>query len=73
MAVGTTMLEEAFDAEQLHAMGIAFEKACRSLGLTAGPDRLTDIIADKIIETARSGESDRARLYEAVMHWASAA
>jgi hypothetical protein len=34
---------------------------------------LTDLIADKIIEMARSGESDPARLHEAVMHWTSAA
>ncbi len=73
MPVGTELVEETFDAEQLRAMGMAFEKACGSLGLSVAPDRLTDIIADKIIETARSGESDPARLYAAVMHWASAA
>ena len=73
MPINTAVAERAFDAEQLCAMGIAYEKACRSLGLTATPDRLTDIIADKIIEIARAGETDPTRLYEAVMHWASAA
>jgi hypothetical protein len=73
MSHGTELAEEAFDAEQLHAMGIAFEKACESLGLTATSDRLTDVVADKIIEMARLGEADPARLYAAVMHWASAA
>ena len=73
MPVGTALVEQAFDAQQLSAMGIAFERACRSLGLATTPDRLTDIIADKIIEMARAGESDPGRLYEAVMHWASAA
>lgn len=73
MPVRTALVGEAFDAEQLCAMGIAFEKACGSLGLAATQDPLTDMIADKIIEAARAGESDPARLYEAVMHWASAA
>ena len=73
MPISTALAEQAFDAEQLRAMGIAFERACASLGLSVAPDRLTDIVADKIIEIARTGESDPARLYEAVMHWASAA
>ncbi len=66
-------LAQSFDAEQLRAMGVAFESACRTLGLTDTNDRLTEIIAAKIIETARGGESDPVRLYEAVMLWASAA
>jgi len=73
MPIGTVLAEQAFDADQLHAMGIAFDRACRSLGLTTIPDPLTDLIADRIIETARAGECDPERLYEAVMHWASAA
>ena len=73
MPISTALVEQVFDAEQLCAMGIAFEKACASLGLSVTPDQLTDIIADKIIETAQTGESDPVRLYEAVMHWASAA
>jgi len=70
---GTALVEESFDAEQLRAMGIAFDRACQSLGLRGTTDRLTDIVAIKIIEAARSGESDPDRLYEAVMHWTSAA
>jgi hypothetical protein len=66
-------LAQSFDAEQLRAMGVAFENACRSLGLTDTNDRLTEIIATKIIATAKAGETDPVRLFEAVMHWASAA
>jgi len=73
VAFGTTLVEDSFDADQLRAMGIAFDHACQSLGLRHATDRLTDIVALKIIEAARAGESDPARLYEAVMHWTSAA
>ena len=54
-------------------MGVAFEHACQTLGLTDTGDRLVEIVAAKIVETAKAGESDPVRLYEAVMHWASAA
>jgi hypothetical protein len=67
------LVEQSFDAEQLRAMDIAFERACRSLGLGDAIDPLTDLIAIKVIEAARSGETDPVRLYEAVMHWTSAA
>jgi len=54
-------------------MGVAFENACQSLGLTDTNDRLTTVIAGKIVETARTGERDVVRLYESVMRWACAA
>ncbi len=73
MAISPESVQQSFDADQLRAMGVAFENVCRSLGLTDANDRLTEIIATKIIETAKSGESDPVRLYEAVMHWTSAA
>ena len=72
MPIGTAVAKQSFDDQQLSAMGIAFEQACGSLRLAVTQDPLTDIVADKIIEAARSGESDPARLYAAVMHWASA-
>ena len=73
MSMSPVLVEPSFDPEQVHAIDVAFEMACQTLGLTDIPDQLTDIIAGKIIETAKAGESDPARLYDAVMHWASAA
>lgn len=70
MPINPALVEESFDAEQLRAMGAAFDHACHALGLGGTTDRLTDIIALKIIETARTGESDPARLYEAIIDWA---
>lgn len=73
MPITSALRQHSFDAEQLRAMGVAFEHACQTLGLTDTGDRLVEIVAAKIVETARAGESDPVRLYEAVMHWASAA
>ncbi len=69
MPISPAVVDQWFDAEQVRAMGIAYENACRSLGVTQAPDAVTDIIATRIIETARSGESDPVRLYAAVMQW----
>lgn len=71
MPIPRALVEQLFDPEQARAIGLAFEHACHSLGLTDIPDRLTDLVAGKIIETAKTGESDPDRLYEAVMRWAS--
>ncbi len=65
--------EEAFDPEQVRAMGAAFDQACRSLQLREIDDPLTKLIAGKIVEAAQAGERDPDRLYDSVMHWAHAA
>jgi hypothetical protein len=73
VCISPALVGQSFGAEQLQAMGAAFEHACRELRLTDRTDRLTDIVANKIIDAARAGETDPDRLYEAVMIWASAA
>jgi hypothetical protein len=53
----------SFDPEVITLMGVAFEKACRSLqgsGRTISPE----VIAKRIIELARKGERDPARMSE---------
>ncbi len=71
--ISPALVSESFGAEQLQAMGVAFEHACHALRLTDRTDRLTEIVATKIVEAARAGDSDPDRLYEAVLLWASAA
>jgi hypothetical protein len=71
--ITSAFVEQSFGPEQTRAMAVAFEKACESLRLADTPDRITNIVAGKIIETARDGETDAVRLYEAVMLWASTA
>jgi hypothetical protein len=53
---------KVFPPEETRAMGIAFEQACKSLGLMDKSDPLTEIIAAKIIELAHRGEHDPERL-----------
>jgi len=50
--------DHAFDAETVKAMSVAFEDACRMLGLAQRTDSLRDLVARKIIECAQTGERD---------------
>ena len=51
-----------FPAETLVSMGIAFDQACKALGLADRSDPLTAIVASKIIAVAQDGERDPDRL-----------
>lgn len=51
-----------FDGDAARAMGLAFDKACATLGLADRSDPLTTIVASKIIDAARAGERDPDRL-----------
>jgi len=51
-----------FDEETLAAMTAAFEDALRELRLTDRSDPITAMVAQKIIDCARQGERDPARL-----------
>lgn len=56
-----------FDPETVHTMGLAFDDACRTLGLVHKTDKATAIVATRIIEIAGCGEHDRAQLTQAVL------
>ena len=43
---------------------MAFEKACRRLGLSLTPDAMTESVAKVIIDLAEAGETDAERLYQ---------
>ena len=60
----------AFDEMVVTAMGVAFDRACKSFGLIDKDDAITEMITDKIIAAARTGERDPNKLYEAVCQWA---
>jgi hypothetical protein len=47
-----------FEPDVTRAMGLAYERACRVLGLKDQADPATALVAEKIIELARRGESD---------------
>ena len=55
-----------FDDAATLAMGEAFDRACKSLRNFGSA--VPEIIADLIIEAAKNGERDPARLYEQVLN-----
>jgi hypothetical protein len=56
-----------FEPEATRAMSIAFDETCRALKLTDGAAREREAVAVRIIELARRGEHDPARLCERVL------
>jgi hypothetical protein len=54
----------AFDPEATASMGLAFEKACRSLGNGKQVPLVREIIAKRIVDAASHGERDPDRLCE---------
>ena len=54
----------SFDAETTRIMGQVFDKACRSLRDFGSAVLVREIIAQRIIQAAKDGERDPARLYE---------
>jgi hypothetical protein len=59
--------ETAFDDGAVKAMTTAYEDVLRALALADRSDPLTKIIAEKILQRARSGERDAARLRGSVL------
>jgi hypothetical protein len=56
-----------FEPEVTQAMGVAFEKACGTLGLSLTHDPATEAVARVIIELADSGEHDPEQLYRGAL------
>jgi hypothetical protein len=54
---------KVFDPDVTRAMGVAFEKACRTLGLAPTSDPVTEAVAKVIIDLADAGERDPEHLY----------
>jgi len=63
----TTQDYHVFYPETVQAMGLAFDDACRTLGLVQKSDRATSFVATRIIEMAGCGEHDPAQLAQAVL------
>jgi hypothetical protein len=55
----------SFDDTVTHAMGVAFDKACKSLSYFGVAMTARTFVALRIIEAAQAGERDPERLYEA--------
>jgi len=57
------LTNQAFEPEVLEEMSAAFVKTCRALGLEDRPDKLTELVAQHIIEMAQRGIRGRTALY----------
>ena len=65
MESGIPFSQDAFfGPNATHAMGAAFDKACRSLHDTGQPGIVKEIIAKRIITLAREGDNDPDHLCE---------
>jgi hypothetical protein len=64
--------QTVFDPEATSAMSSAFEAVCRALNLSAGDTRGRETVAARIVELARRGERDPARLRDRVLRDAGA-
>ena len=59
--------DQVFDPEMIAVMRTALVDACASLGLRHRADLATELVARKVIELAKAGERDPARLKTAVL------
>jgi hypothetical protein len=64
--------EGVFEPEATQAMSVAFEEACRALNLPDDAAREREAVAMRIIELARRGERDPAKLSGRVLRDAGA-
>jgi hypothetical protein len=67
MSITPYLKGQAFEPETTKAMGVAFEKACRRLGLALRSDPATEHVAQIIIALAADGEQHPERLYQRVL------
>jgi hypothetical protein len=67
MPIRQLLDSSAFNPEEVALLCDVFEDMLRALKLVDRSDPATSLIAKKIIELARQGERDPARLYDGVM------
>jgi hypothetical protein len=67
MPITPYLRAKVFEPETNAAMGMAFEKVCRRLGLSLTRDPMTESVATVIIEMAEGGETDAERLYRSAL------
>jgi len=67
MAIYRLLQNSSFDPEAVKVMTTAYEAARERLGLVDRSDPLTELVASRIIEIARTGVRDPDRLCEQVL------
>jgi hypothetical protein len=70
MPIRSHLNGQRFDPETMRLMGRAYEMTLISLRLVDRGDIANNVVAQKLIELAKTGERDPERLCEAVLnHW----
>jgi hypothetical protein len=69
MSIRSLVTPGEFDPEALAAMVEAFDAAYKALNDPGQPKIVLDVIAQRIIESARRGERDPVRLVKAALPW----
>jgi hypothetical protein len=67
MPITPFLRNQAFDPEALDAMSLAFTNVCKTLGLSDRSDKLTEIVANHVIEWAQRGVLDPIELAAATL------
>jgi hypothetical protein len=67
MPISPFLKDGAFGPDVTSIMGTAFEDVCKALEMSGRPDVAKEIIAAKIIQLARGGETDPIVLREMVL------
>jgi hypothetical protein len=67
MATFRMLSSGAFDPDTINAMTTAYQRACAAFDVADRTDPLKEVIANAILERAKTGERDAARLCEAVL------
>jgi hypothetical protein len=67
MSIHSLVTPGVFDPEALASIDEVFDAVCKALHDTGQPEMVLEIIAQRIIEAARHGERDPARLVEVAL------
>ena len=68
MPIQPFLAAQCFDPDAISAMSIAFERVCADMRLSDKHDRLTEVVAKRIIDLATNGSySDADQLHAAVI------
>jgi hypothetical protein len=62
MPIRLYLKDSSFDPDQVAAMSAALEQASRWLKANPRPGLMTDVVAQRIIDLARTGERDPTKL-----------
>ena len=67
MSIAPFLRNQAFGPEALEAMTLAYQNACRALGLTDREDRRQELVAKQVIKFAQTGVRTPSALYMLTM------